>query len=63
MYSLFLGADQVLLPYEYLTYMIFYAFGLIALKDFMKILGLKMVLATVVLAVIMIPWWHFVGVL
>lgn len=63
MYSLFLGADQVLLPYEYLTYMIFYAFGLIALKDFMKILGLKIVLATVVLAVIMIPWWHFVGVL
>lgn len=63
MYSLFLGADQVLLPYEYLTYMIFYAFGLIKLTDFMKILGFKMVAATIVLAAVMIPWWHFVGVL
>ena len=63
MYSLFMGCDQVLLPYEYLTYMIFYGFGLIKLTDFMKILGFKMVAATVVLAVVMIPWWHFVGVL
>lgn len=63
MYSMFLGADQVLLPYEYLTYMIFYSFGLIKLVDFMKILGFKMIAATVVLAAIMIPWWHFVGVL
>ena len=63
LYSLFLGCDQVLLPYEYLTYMIFYGFGLIKLTDFMKVLGLKMALATVLLAVVMIPWWHFVGVL
>ena len=63
MYSLFMGCDQVLLSYEYLTYMIFYGFGLIKLTDFMKILGFKMVAATVVLAVVMIPWWHFVGVL
>lgn len=63
LYSLFAGCDQVLLPYEYLTYMIFYAFGLIKLGDFMKILGFKMAAVTVVLAVVMIPWWHFVGIL
>lgn len=63
LYSLYIGCDQVLMPYEYLTYLIFYAFGLIKLKDFMKILGLKMALVTVLVAVVMVPWWHFVGVL
>lgn len=63
MYTMFMGADQVLLPYEYLTYMIFYSFGLIKLVDFMKILGFKMIAATVVLVAVMIPWWHIVGVL
>lgn len=29
----------------------------------MKILGFKMIAATVVLAAVMIPWWHIVGVL
>lgn len=63
LYSLYVGCDQVLMPYEYLTYLIFYAFGFIKLTDFMKILGFKMAAVTVVLAVVMIPWWHLVGVL
>lgn len=61
LYSLYVGVDQVLLPYEYLSYLIFYAFGLIKMGDFMKIVGLKMALATVVLCFVLIPWWNFLG--
>lgn len=61
LYGLFVGIDQVLLPYEYLSYLIFYAFGLIKMGDFIKILGVKMILATLLVFFIMIPWWGFLG--
>lgn len=61
LFGLYLGLDQVLLPYEYLSYLIFYAFGLIKMGDFMKITGLKMALATLLVFFIMIPWWSLQG--
>lgn len=62
LYSLYVGVDQVLLPYEYLSYLIFYAFGLIKMSDFIKVLGVKMILATLLVFFVMIPWWNFLGV-
>lgn len=61
LFGLYLGLDQILLPYEYLSYLIFYAFGLIKMGDFMKITGLKMALATLLVFFIMIPWWSLQG--
>lgn len=61
LYAMYIGMDQLLMPYEYLSYLIFYAFGLIKIKDFMKILGLKMALATLLVLVVMIPWWNMFG--
>ena len=61
LYALYVGLDQVLLPYEYLSYLIFYAFGLIKMSDFIKVLGVKMIGATLVLFLILIPWWNFWG--
>ena len=61
LYGLYVGIDQVLLPYEYLSYLIFYAFGLIKMGDFIKILGVKMALATLLVFVVLIPWWGFLG--
>ena len=61
LYGLYVGVDQVLLPYEYLSYLIFYAFGLIKMGDFIKILGVKMILATLLVFFILIPWWGFLG--
>lgn len=62
LYALYVGLDQVLMPYEYLSYLIFYAFGLIKMTDFIKILGVKMIGATILLVVVLIPWWRFLGV-
>ena len=61
LYSLYLGCDQIFLPYEYLSYLIFYAFGLMKMTDFIKLATVKSILATVVVFFIMIPWWTFMG--
>lgn len=63
LYSLYVGCDQVFLPYEYLSYLIFYAFGLMKMTDFIKLAATKTVLATLVVFFIMIPWWGFLGLL
>ena len=63
LYSLYVGADQVFLPYEYLTYLIFYAFGLMKMTDFIKLAATKTMLATLFVFFIMIPWWTFIGLL
>lgn len=53
--------DQVILPYEYALYLIFFAFGMIHMKDFIKIMGIKTVVAFVVLFAVLLPWWQFLG--
>lgn len=63
LYALYIGADQILFPYEYLSYLIFYAFGLIRMGDFMKLAGLKMVLTTILMVAVLIPWWRLLGIL
>lgn len=60
-FSLYIGLDQLLLPYEIGTYLIFFAFGYIYIKDFVKICGVKMLLTTVWMAAIVIPYWMFLG--
>lgn len=62
LYALYLGCDQVFLPYEYLSYLIFYAFGMMKMVDFFKLAALKSILATVLVIVVMIPWWKFMGI-
>ena len=56
-----MGLDQLLLPYEIGTYLIFFAFGLTCLKDFVRLCGIKMVLTSLWVMLAAIPWWHAVG--
>ena len=60
-YLMGLACDQVFVPYEYAMYMIFFAFGAIRMKDFMKVSAIKMGLDFVVVFVILIPWWKMIG--
>ena len=53
--------DQILLPYEYALYLIFFSFGLIYLKDFIKIMAVKMGLNLIFCLTIMIPYWMLIG--
>lgn len=56
-----LGCDQILFPYEYALYMLYFSFGFIKMQDFIKYFGAKMVLATLVLAFVMVPFWKITG--
>lgn len=62
-YALSVAFDQVFMPYEYMNYLLFYAFGLIKMNDFVKIMSLKTVLVSVFVIAVMIPWWFMVGVI
>ncbi len=53
--------DQILLPYEYAKYLMFFAFGVVSMKDFIKYMGAKTVLHIVIAFAILIPWWMFTG--
>lgn len=55
------GFDQVILPYEYANYLIFFGFGVISMKDFMKYMAAKSVLNFVICFALLIPWWMFTG--
>ncbi len=61
-YSLIgLGCDQILFPYEYALYMMYFSFGFIHMKDFIKYFGAKMLLCSIIVALIAIPFWHITG--
>ena len=59
-YSFYLGLDQLILPYEVGTYLIFFSMGYVTLKDFAKCGAVKMAVSAVFTVAIMIPWWMFV---
>lgn len=53
--------DQIVMPYEYALYLIYFAFGMIHMKDFMKIMGIKCIVAFVIIFALLLPWWNFLG--
>lgn len=60
-YIMLHGCDQIIMPYEYALYLIFFSFGLIHIKDFMKVMGAKMVLDAIFVFALLIPFWKLVG--
>lgn len=59
----FLGEDQILFPYEYALYLLYFSFGFVSMKEFIKYFGLKMILGFVCLCVIFLPFWKLCGLL
>lgn len=55
------SADQIVLPYENIQYLIFASFGMISAKDFAKYMGLKTVLNVAFFFLILIPFWKLIG--
>lgn len=62
-YTLIGSMDQLLLPYEYVSYAIFFAFGLMCTRHFVKFMAIKSCCHLVFLMLILVPWWKFVGLL
>jgi len=60
-YFMMQAVDQIIFPYEYALYLIFFAFGMIHMNDFMKISGTKMALNFIMCFALLLPWWNFLG--
>ena len=60
-YTIYQAIDQVLLPYQYTLYLIFFTYGLIRMSDFIKIFAIKMILHIIFMVAVLIPWWKFIG--
>ncbi|MFM9414043.1 SLC13 family permease [Peptococcus simiae] len=56
-----LGTDQILFPYEYALYMLYFSLGYIKMSDFIKYFGAKMLLCSVLLIIVIIPFWKLTG--
>lgn len=61
-YSMIQGADQILLPYEWPYFLVFFSFGLISMKDFFKVYSIKLIISFLFFIAVMIPWWNLIHV-
>lgn len=57
----YLSSDIVFFPYEYPLVLILYGFGMCSMNNTVKMLTIKAILCIVFVAVIMIPYWYFLG--
>lgn len=55
------GYDQILLPYEYPLYMLFFSFNLVYLKEFVKLFGVKIIVNLIFFVCILLPYWNLIG--
>ena len=63
MYTFFQGGSNLLMPYEAGMWLVAYGFGVFKLKDFAKIMGVKMVFDFVFLMTAGIGYWKLIGLL
>lgn len=57
------GLEQIIFPYEYVLPLMMFSYGVMSLKEFVKIYILKMVLSIIFLLVICVPYWGMLGLL
>lgn len=62
LYAFYGGLCELLLPYEIAKFLVIYAYGMFTFKDFAKIFGVRAFLRLIYLALIMIPYWNFIGI-
>ncbi len=60
-YFMMNAVDQIIMPYQYALYMLFFAFGIIHMKDFMKIMGIKMIVNFIMVFGLLLTWWKIIG--
>lgn len=62
-YAFQYGLDQYILPYEAVYFLYIFITGRVTLSHVIPALALRALICGVLLAVVAIPWWNFVGIL
>lgn len=55
------GLEQIIFPYEYVLPLMMFSYGVMSLKEFVKIYLLKMIISIIFLLVICVPYWGMLG--
>ncbi len=63
MYTFFQGGSNLLLPYEAALYLVGYGFGVMKLKHFVGIMGVKMIFDFLFLITVGLTYWRLIGLL
>ena len=58
---LLVASDAIILPYEYVLYLIFFSFGIVKLSDFVKFQAVKAILSIIFVFAILLPFWKLIG--
>lgn len=56
-------AEAILLPYEYVPYLVIYGFGLMKFKDFLVFNAIRSVLVLAGVVLVLTGYWHIIGLL
>lgn len=62
-YAFLYGLEQYVLPYEIGVFMYIFVTGAITLKHVVPALALRMIFVPIMLAVVAVPYWTFLGLL
>ena len=57
------SAELVLFPYEYLPYLVLFSFGMVTMKDFIKVNIIRTIIYFAGIMLILVPYWHLIGLL
>ena len=57
------STDAIFLPHEVAVLLIFFGFGLMSMKDFIKLYTIKNIVVFVLFGVLQIPYWYLIGLL
>lgn len=62
-YTLSVSTNLFILPYEYVAYLFMFSFGLMELKEFVKVYSVKSLLLVLFTLFVALPYWRFIGLL
>lgn len=62
-FTLMMNTSNVFMPHENTAYLLFFAFGLMTMKDFIKYNAVRMVGHLIFMMAVIVPYWFLIGVL
>lgn len=57
------STDMIFLPHEVAVLLIFFGFGMMSMKDFIKLYSIKNLVVLILFGVLQIPYWYLIGLL
>lgn len=63
LFTIMMNTSNVFMPHENTAYLLFFAFGLMMMKDFIKYNAIRMVGHLIFMMAVIVPYWYLIGLL